>query len=121
MWSPHTFLYTYGLPTNDPDFFWIGPHPDFCPFVHSFGLDIQQNLGSNLYTLGLDILQHIPGACLNLFNLYVALSHSGQSTIRLLCDFDPNVFKQEHGIALLSEDERVEQLNQETRMVAKDG
>jgi hypothetical protein len=52
------------LPTNDPDFFWIGPHPDFGPFIHSFGSDIQRNLRSNLYALGSDILQHMPGVAM---------------------------------------------------------
>jgi hypothetical protein len=50
VWSPlvTTHIQT-SLPTNDPDFFWIGPHPDFGPFVRSFRSDIQQNLGSNTH------------------------------------------------------------------------
>jgi hypothetical protein len=43
---------------------------------------------------------------LTLFNLYVALSiSSGQSTIRLLQDFDKDLFMQCHDMALIEEDE----------------
>jgi hypothetical protein len=57
----------------------------------------------------------LPCGTLTLFNLYVALSRSsGQSTIRLLQDFDKDLFMQYHDIALMEEDDRLEELNQIT-------
>ncbi|KAI9069505.1 hypothetical protein FKP32DRAFT_1555493, partial [Trametes sanguinea] len=60
-------------------------------------------------------LQTPPGGRLTLFNLYVALSRStGRSGIRILRDFDDEVFLQSHDPDLLSEDERLEELNRVT-------
>ncbi|KZT29796.1 hypothetical protein NEOLEDRAFT_1055830, partial [Neolentinus lepideus HHB14362 ss-1] len=56
-----------------------------------------------------------PTGKLNMFNLYVALSRSaGQETIRLLTDFDVDVFKQSHDAYLIQEDERLEGLDKRT-------
>lgn len=53
-----------------------------------------------------------PGGKLTLFNLYVALSRSsGRGTIRLLRDFDGNIFRQTHDHELQDEDERLGCLN----------
>ena len=55
-----------------------------------------------------------PGG-LSLFNLYVALSRSsGQSTIRILRDFDEKIFQTPQCPELLIENERIEALNGET-------
>jgi hypothetical protein len=45
-----------------------------------------------------------PSGTLSLFNLYVALSRSsGRDTIWLLCDFDDDMLKKSHELALLPE------------------
>ena len=57
-----------------------------------------------------------PSGTLTLFNLYVALSRSsGRDTIRLLQDFDDNMFKKAHDRELLDEDERLGQLDITTK------
>ena len=57
-----------------------------------------------------------PTGGLNLFNLYVAVSRSsGQSTIRLLCNFDEKLFQMSHKPELIAEDDRLEELDAETR------
>ena len=57
-----------------------------------------------------------PTSGLSLFNLYVALSRSsGRDTIRLLRDFDDDMFLQAHVAELLEEDERLEELVVVTR------
>ena len=56
-----------------------------------------------------------PSGGLTLFNLYVALSRSsGRSTIRLLRDFDDELFKKGHCAELLAENDRLNELNEET-------
>ncbi|KIJ05456.1 hypothetical protein PAXINDRAFT_21291 [Paxillus involutus ATCC 200175] len=58
-----------------------------------------------------------PTGGLNLFNLYVALSRSsGRSTIRLLRDLDVKLFQASHTPELLAEDDRIEELNEKTKM-----
>lgn len=57
-----------------------------------------------------------PTGGLNLFNLYVALSRSsGRNTIRILRDFDDEVFKKAHVPELLEEDHRLESLDAQTK------
>ncbi|PSS19942.1 hypothetical protein PHLCEN_2v3115 [Hermanssonia centrifuga] len=57
-----------------------------------------------------------PTGGLNLFNVYVALSRSsGRETIRLLRDFDDEVFTQAHDAELTLEDERLEELDVVTK------
>lgn len=56
-----------------------------------------------------------PSSRLSLFNLYVALSRSsGRSTIRLLRDFDDDMFLQGHEAELIEEDDRLEHLDKVT-------
>ena len=62
----------------------------------------------------------LPRGTLSLFNLYVALSRtSGRDTIRLLRDFDDDMFFNlkfaSHDPELLAEDERFEILNKKTK------
>jgi hypothetical protein len=53
----------------------------------------------------------------SLFNLYVALSRSsGRETIWLLRDFDDALFLKGHDPVLLAEDDRLESLNESTKM-----
>ncbi|PSR77379.1 hypothetical protein PHLCEN_2v7930 [Hermanssonia centrifuga] len=57
-----------------------------------------------------------PTGGLNLFNLYVALSRSsGRETIRLLRDFDEEVFTKAHDVELTVEDERLQELDVVTK------
>ena len=57
-----------------------------------------------------------PTGKLSLFNLYVALSRSsGRQTIRILRDFDEQIFRSPHDELLLKEDERLEQLDEDTK------
>jgi hypothetical protein len=58
-----------------------------------------------------------PTGGLNLFNLYVALSRSsGRSTIRLLRNFDEGLFKKCHCLELLAEDDRLKELDEQTKV-----
>lgn len=58
-----------------------------------------------------------PTGTLSLFNLYVALSRSsGRESIRLLRDFDDALFLKGHDPVLLAEDDRLESLNESTKM-----
>ena len=66
-----------------------------------------------------------PSGGLNLFNLYVALSRSSErSTIRLLRDFDDELFKKRHSLEPLAEDDKLMELDQKTdewwKKMAKD-
>ena len=57
-----------------------------------------------------------PTGTLSLFNLYVALSRSsGQSSIRLLRDFDDELFQKSHDIALMQEDDQLERQDRITK------
>ncbi|KAI0253861.1 hypothetical protein BJV78DRAFT_1122426 [Lactifluus subvellereus] len=58
-----------------------------------------------------------PSGSLSLFNVYVALSRSsGRSTIRLLQDFDNELFAHSFDPDLLQEDERLEALDRQTEV-----
>jgi ATP-dependent exoDNAse (exonuclease V) alpha subunit len=58
----------------------------------------------------------LPSGTLSLFNLYVALSRSsGRGTIRLLREFEDSTFQKVHDLALLAEDDRLEELNRATK------
>lgn len=58
-----------------------------------------------------------PTGTLSLFNLYVALSRSsGQSSIRLLRDFDNELFQKSHDTALMQEDDRLERQDRITKV-----
>jgi len=57
-----------------------------------------------------------PTEGLSLFNLYVALSRSsGKSAIQLLRDFNAKVFQASHSSQLLAEDDRLKELDMETK------
>ena len=57
-----------------------------------------------------------PTSGLSLFNLYVSLSRSsGRETIRLLRDFDDEMFLQAHDPELTDEDERLDQMDVATK------
>jgi hypothetical protein len=58
-----------------------------------------------------------PSGKLSLFNLYVALSRSsGQETIRLLREFDDEIFLEAHEPELVLEDERLDDLDGRTKL-----
>lgn len=58
-----------------------------------------------------------PTGSLSPFSIYVALSRSrGRDTIRLLRDFDPNLFQNHPSEALRQDMKRLERLNEETRI-----
>jgi hypothetical protein len=58
-----------------------------------------------------------PSGKLSLFNLYVALSRSsGRETIRLLRDFDDEIFLEAHEPELVLEDERLDNLDNTTKL-----
>lgn len=72
-----------------------------------------QTLGNVIVDIG-----KVPSAKLTPFNAYVALSRSsGRETIRLLRDFDPDLFTKEPCPMLAKEDERLAGLNEETRVM----
>ncbi|EPQ59432.1 hypothetical protein GLOTRDRAFT_35056, partial [Gloeophyllum trabeum ATCC 11539] len=57
-----------------------------------------------------------PTGKLSLFNSYVTLSRShGEDNIRLLRDFDDDIFKQARDPFLIQEDARLERLDQRTK------
>ncbi|PCH40662.1 hypothetical protein WOLCODRAFT_21588 [Wolfiporia cocos MD-104 SS10] len=71
--------------------------------------------GQTLPCVIVDIATPPTGRGLSLFNLYVALSRSsGRQTIRLLRDFDVNIFLTGHDPSLMDEDDKLERLNMET-------
>ena len=58
-----------------------------------------------------------PSGKLDLFNLYVVLSRSsGRCTIRLLRDFEDAVFMMRHDPELQQQDDRLEKLDQNTKL-----
>ena len=58
-----------------------------------------------------------PSGKLSLFNLYVALSRSsGRETIRLLREFDDEIFLEAHETELVLEDERLDNLDGKTKL-----
>ncbi|THH11044.1 hypothetical protein EW146_g8174 [Bondarzewia mesenterica] len=59
---------------------------------------------------------HAQGQSITLFNLYVALSRSsGRDTIRLLRDFNDEIFLTSHNPAVLDEDDRLDILDMKTK------
>jgi hypothetical protein len=70
--------------------------------------------GQTIPTLLADVARP-PSGRIDLFNLYVTLSRSsGRDTIRLLRDFDDEMFLTQHDPALQIEDDRLERLNRVT-------
>ena len=73
-----------------------------------------QAQGQTILAVLVDITT-LPTGGLTLFNLYVALSRShGRSTIRLLRDFDDKLFQKGHCSELLAENNRINELDEET-------
>jgi hypothetical protein len=61
-------------------------------------------------------IANLPLGTLSLFNLYIVLSQSSRRvTIRLLHEFDDSIFQKVHDLALLAEDEWLEELNRTTK------
>ncbi|KIL55962.1 hypothetical protein M378DRAFT_113643 [Amanita muscaria Koide BX008] len=85
------------------------------PVTAAYAFTDYRSQGQTLPYVIVDIASP-PFGSLNLFNLYVALSRSsGRETIRLLRDFDPQLFRQRHDVNLLAEDDRLEKLNRKTQ------
>ena len=85
------------------------------PMTAAYRFTDYQSQGQTISHMVVDIATP-PTGRLSLFNLYVALSHSsGRATIRLLHDFDNNVFQVLHSPDLLAKDERLEELDRNTR------
>ncbi|THG93633.1 hypothetical protein EW026_g7654 [Hermanssonia centrifuga] len=86
------------------------------PITPAYAFTDYRSQGQTLPYVIVDIASP-PTGTLSLFNLYVALSRSsGRQTIRLLRDFDDELFLQTHDGELTIEDERLEALNTTTRV-----
>lgn len=87
------------------------------PITAAFAFTDYRSQGQTLQSVIVDIATPPPSGGLNLFNLYVALSRSpGRSQLRLLRDFDDNLFLKSHCNELLMEDDRLEAENNKTRI-----
>jgi hypothetical protein len=84
------------------------------PMSLAYALTDYRAQGQTIPRVYVDIASPPTGG-LSLFSLYVALSRSsGRGTIRLLRDFDENLFKKTHSPALVEEDDRLGRLSMET-------
>ncbi|KAF9040360.1 hypothetical protein BDZ89DRAFT_1060455 [Hymenopellis radicata] len=84
------------------------------PLTLAYAFTDYRSQGQTIVPVFIDIATP-PGGALNLFNIYVALSRSsGRDAVRLLRDFDEQVFLQGHSTELLAEDDRLEKMNQVT-------
>jgi hypothetical protein len=84
------------------------------PMTAAYGFTDYRAQGQTIPSVIVDIATPPTGA-LTLFNLYVALSRSsGRSTIRLLRDFEDKLFHKAHQPELLTENDRLEELNKKT-------
>ena len=85
------------------------------PLTAAYAFTDYRSQGQTILYVLVDIASP-PSGSLSLFNLYVALSRSsGRETIRLLRDFDDELFMKQHDQALIREDGRLEALDIETR------
>ncbi|KIK21826.1 hypothetical protein PISMIDRAFT_103327 [Pisolithus microcarpus 441] len=85
------------------------------PITAAYAFTDYRSQGQTLQSVIVDIATP-PSGGLNLFNLYVALSRSpGRSQLRLLRDFDNNIFLKSHCNELLMEDDRLVIENDRTR------
>jgi ATP-dependent exoDNAse (exonuclease V) alpha subunit len=85
------------------------------PMTGAYAFTDYRSQGQTIPYVLVDIATPAFGS-LDLFNLYVALSRSsGRGTIRLLRDFNEEIFKQRHSAELLQEDDRLEWLNEQTK------
>ena len=85
------------------------------PITLAYAFTDYRSQGQTLPYVIIDIASP-PTGTLSLFNLYVALSRSsGRHSIRLLRDFEDKLFKREQDRELMSEDLRLETLNDESK------
>jgi hypothetical protein len=75
------------------------------PITGAYSFTDYRSQGQTILTVFVDIAKP-PTGSLSLFNLYVALSRSsGRDSIRLIRDFDDDIFLQRHDNKLLEEDD----------------
>ena len=87
-----------------------------CPITAAYCFTDYLSQGQTIPRVIVDIASP-PSGKLSLFNLYVALSRSsGQETIRLLRDFDNDIFLEVHEPELTLEDERLDVLDNTTKL-----
>lgn len=85
------------------------------PITAAYAFTDYRSQGQTIPNVIVDIAKP-PGGDLSLFNVYVALSRSsGRDTIRLLRDFDEDLFSQPLNAELTREDERLAYLNECTK------
>jgi hypothetical protein len=83
------------------------------PITPAYAFTDYRSQGQTLSRVIVDLATP-PSGSISLFNIYVALSRSaGQSTIRLLRDFDDTIFTNQFEPELMREDERLERLERE--------
>ncbi|KAI0049248.1 hypothetical protein FA95DRAFT_1489493 [Auriscalpium vulgare] len=86
------------------------------PVTAAYAFTDYRSQGQTIPYVIVDIASPPVGSDLSLFNIYVALSRSsGRDTIRLLRDFNEQLFFQAQDQYLTLEDERLRQLNGETK------
>jgi hypothetical protein len=85
-----------------------------CPVTAAYAFTDYRSQGQTIPYVLIDIGTP-PFGTLSLFNLYVALfCCSGCGTIHILWDFDDELFKKPHDMALLEEDDRLDRLDKTT-------
>jgi len=85
------------------------------PMTAAYAFTDYRSQGQTIPVVMVDVAKP-PMGKLDLFNLYVALSRSsGRSTIRLLRDFEDEIFQTSHCPELLAEDDRLEMLDRNTK------
>jgi hypothetical protein len=86
------------------------------PMTAAYAFTDYRSQGQTIPYVIVDIARPPTGG-LNLFNLYVALScSSGRTSILLLRNFEPEMFQKNHISALMLEDDRLEHLNELTKI-----
>ena len=86
------------------------------PITAAYGFTDYRSQGQTIPVVIVDIKKPPPPGHLTLCHLYVALSRShGRDSIRILRDFEGELLLQKHDPALLEEDERLAQLNEDTK------
>jgi hypothetical protein len=84
------------------------------PITSAYALTDYRSQGQTIFPVFVDPATPPTGG-ISLFNIYVVLSRStGRSSIRLLRDFDDQLFRTPLDTDLVLEDERLETLNRET-------
>ncbi|RDX42769.1 hypothetical protein OH76DRAFT_1362174 [Lentinus brumalis] len=86
------------------------------PMTPAYAFTDYRSQGQTIPFVIVDIKSPPGPSKLSLFNLYVALSRSsGRETIRLLRDFEDQLFLQEHDSDLLDEDLRLDAMDRGTK------